>query len=112
MGEIGRIGSFSLVIFALITLAASVILPWVVRPPEVEKGTFTPRPPARIAQILAIVARNKPTLLTAWIASHFIFAGSMLLAPFVRSVTFGSIILATCGMYVSPTIELLERRAY
>ncbi|KAI9792548.1 MAG: hypothetical protein M1816_002068 [Peltula sp. TS41687] len=98
VGEIGRIGSFSLVIFSLISLASSVILPWVVQAPEQEKGTFTPRPPPRIAHILPIIVRYKPALLTAWTASHFIFAGSMLLAPFVRSVRFASIIVATCGI--------------
>lgn len=68
---------------------------------------FTPRPPAKIGHILSAIAQYKPDLLTAWTASHFVFAGSMFLAPFVRSVRFASVIVAMCGMCVFPILGLL-----
>ena len=42
--------------------------------------------------------RSKPQLLTAWLASHVLFAIAQLCAPFVRSVGFATIIVATAGI--------------
>ncbi|KAI9698244.1 MAG: hypothetical protein M1836_004247 [Candelina mexicana] len=98
LGDIGRVGSFSLVIFSVITFIGSVLLPLVVRSPEDEKVIFTPRPPASLATVLTQVERYKPDLLTAWTLSHFIFAGSMLLAPFVASLKLATILVSVCGL--------------
>ncbi|KAI4801432.1 S-adenosyl-L-methionine-dependent methyltransferase [Aureobasidium sp. EXF-8846] len=69
-----------------------------VRSPEDEKPEFTPRPPASIAPIVKTVAERKPSLLTAWTMSHLIFAGSMVFAPFVKSLRFATILVAICGI--------------
>ena len=98
LGEIGRIGSLSLVIFSIVTFAGSVLLPWVVTSPEDEKRTFTPRPPPILASFLAAVHKLKPDLLTTWLVSHLIFAGAMSLAPFVRSLQFATVLVSICGM--------------
>lgn len=103
LGDIGRIGSLSLVVFSIVTLVGSVLLPWMVRSPEDEKLSFTPRPPPSIAPFVTTIHKYKPDLLTAWMYSHFIFAGAMMLAPFVRSVRFATILVSLCGMYVDPT---------
>ncbi len=86
LGQIGRIGSLSLVAFSVITFAGSVMIPWLVESPEQESPEFTPRPPARIARFLLEADKYKPTLLTAWTCAHLIFAGSMAMAPFVTSL--------------------------
>ena len=101
LGDMGRVGSLSLVVFSIITFAGSVLLPWVVRSPEEEKLDFTPRPPPSIAQLVMTMNKYKPDLLTAWMLSHLIFAGAMSLAPFVRSLRFATILVSICGMYVS-----------
>ncbi|KAI4130457.1 MAG: hypothetical protein LQ347_003367 [Umbilicaria vellea] len=98
LGDIGRIGSLSLVVFSIVTLAGSVLLPWMVRSPEDEKPGFTPRPPPSIAPLVNTINHYKPDLLTAWMFSHFIFAGAMMLAPFVRSVRFATILVSLCGI--------------
>jgi len=96
--DIGRVGSMSLIVFSVVTFIGSITLPWMVRSPEDEKPEFTPRPPASIAPIVKTVVDRKPSLLTAWTASHLIFAGSMVFAPFVKSLRFATILVAICGI--------------
>jgi solute carrier family 45, member 1/2/4 len=98
LGQVGRIGSMSLVVFSVITFLGSVILPWCVESPEENNVRFTPRPPASIAGIVFEIEKYRPTLLTAWGWSHLIFAGSMILAPFVTSYRAATAIVAICGM--------------
>ena len=100
LGEIGRIGSLSLVVFSIITFAGSVLLPLLVDSPEDEKSGFTPRPPPSIAPLIKTLNQYRPDLLTAWMLSHLIFAGAMFLAPFVQSLHFATILVSICGMYV------------
>ncbi|KAF1346736.1 sucrose transport protein [Delphinella strobiligena] len=94
LGNIGRVGSMSLVIFSCITFAGSLVLPWVVKSPQDEQPSFTPRPPASIAPIVKQVSRHKPTLLNAWMISHLIFAGSMMFAPFINSLRYATVLVA------------------
>lgn len=99
LGEIGRIGSTALVIFSLITFVASVVFPWIVQSPhDDEQPGYTPRPPSGLAPVIAAAKRGKPTLLTAWTLSHFLFAISMGLTPFVKSVHGATVLVAMCGM--------------
>ena len=101
LGDVGRIGSFSLVIFSIITFVGSILLPWIVQSPENGKRGFTPRPPPKLAPLVTTLNKYKPDLLTAWMYSHLIFATAMSLAPFVRSLRMATILVSICGMYVS-----------
>ncbi|KAI4241017.1 MAG: hypothetical protein L6R40_004765 [Gallowayella cf. fulva] len=105
LGDIGRIGSLSLLIFSLVTFIGSIFLPFVVRSPDDEskpgQRNFTPRPPAvlaPLAPLAKLVNTSKPDLLTAWMLSHIIFAGAMFLAPFVRSLHMATILVSVCGI--------------
>ena len=98
LGDVGRVGSLSLVVFSIITFAASVLLPFVVQSPDQDRRKFTPRGPPTITPILQTINNNKPDLLTAWQWSHFIFAGGMCLAPFVRSLQMATILVSICGI--------------
>jgi len=105
LGDIGRIGSLSLIVFSFVTFIGSVSLPWIVRSPEEEKENrkagFTYRPPpflAPIAPLIKAALENKPTLLGTWTVSHLIFAFAMIFAPFVASVHSATLIVATCGI--------------
>ncbi|MCJ1478930.1 hypothetical protein MMC13_007614 [Lambiella insularis] len=104
-GQIGRIGSLALVVFSIVTFTGSVLLPLVIKSPQDEERPFTPRPPATLATLLTTLYtfftaayKYKPDLLTAWLISHFIFAGAMSLAPFVGSISFATTLIATCGI--------------
>ncbi|KAL2041407.1 hypothetical protein N7G274_005789 [Stereocaulon virgatum] len=98
LGDVGRVGSLSLVVFSIITFAASILLPFVVQSPDQDRRKFTPRGPPSITPILAAINNNKPDLLTAWQWSHLIFAGSMCIAPFVRSLQMATLIVSVCGI--------------
>ncbi|KAI9721373.1 MAG: hypothetical protein M1828_005233 [Chrysothrix sp. TS-e1954] len=97
-GDIGRIGSMALITFSLVTFAGSIVLPWLVKSPEDESRRYTLRPPVSLAPIAEEVTRRKPDLLTAYKYSHLIFASAMLMAPFVGSVRFATILVAICGV--------------
>lgn len=100
-GEIGKIGSTALIIFSIVTFIASVALPVLVKAPDEAKSTFTARPPsilAPLAPALEFMRKRKPTLITAWFFSHFVFAFAMSMAPFVKSVHLASTLIALCGI--------------
>ena len=96
LGDIGRIGSTSLVIYSCITFTGAFVLPLLVKSPE--DNEFTHRPPESIARFLEKLNRYKPSLLTAWIWAHLIFSCSMVLAPFATSFRFATFLVAVCGM--------------
>ncbi|KAL8714777.1 MAG: hypothetical protein Q9220_001290 [cf. Caloplaca sp. 1 TL-2023] len=102
LGDIGRIGSLSLLIFSIVTFIGSVLLPFVVLSPENEgksgQRNFTPRPPPAIAPLARFLNGSKPDLLTAWMLSHLVFAGAMFFAPFVRSLYMATVLVAICGI--------------
>lgn len=98
LAQVGRIGSLSLIAFSIITFAMSVLLPWFVKSPEDEAAGFTPRPPQSIASFVIEMEKYKPSLLTVWTISHCVFAGSMIMAPFVHSLRSATIIVALCGV--------------
>ncbi|KAI4171481.1 MAG: hypothetical protein LQ343_004219 [Gyalolechia ehrenbergii] len=102
LGDIGRIGSLSLLIFSIVTFIGSVLLPFVVRSPDNEaksgQRNFTPRPPPALAPLAALLKDVKPDLLTSWMLSHLIFAGAMFLTPFVRSLHMATVLVSICGI--------------
>ncbi|KAF2128527.1 sucrose transport protein SUC2 [Dothidotthia symphoricarpi CBS 119687] len=97
-GQVGRIGSMALISFSIITFIMSVLLPWFVESPEDEAPGFISRPPAQITSFTTKMKKYKPSLLTAWTVSHLVFAFSMVMAPFVKSLRGATIIIAVCGV--------------
>lgn len=98
LGEVGRIGSLSLVVFSSITFVGSVLLPFCVQSPDYQRSRFTPRPPPGMAAILKKITAIRPNLQTTWWMSHFVFAATMIFAPFARSRAFATALVAICGI--------------
>lgn len=96
LGDMGRIGSYTLTIYSFMTFAGAWLLPLVVRAPEDEK--FTHRPPASIAHLVEGFSKLKPDLLTVWQSGHLMFAGAMFLAPFAKSFRFATALVVFCGI--------------
>jgi solute carrier family 45 protein 1/2/4 len=96
LGDIGRIGSMSLVIFSFVTFLGAFILPLLIRSPESER--FTHRPPAAIAEVVTKLNKFKPDLYTAWLCGHLMFSCAMILAPFAHSFNFATTLVALCGL--------------
>ncbi|KAL1986718.1 hypothetical protein VTN96DRAFT_5923 [Rasamsonia emersonii] len=98
LGDVGRLGSLSLVIFSSITFISSVLLPFCVRSPDNKKPNFTPRPPPGIAALLRKIKTVRPDLQTAWFISHLMFAATMIFAPLARSVRFATFLVSICAI--------------
>ncbi|KAL4783550.1 hypothetical protein BJX76DRAFT_357937 [Aspergillus varians] len=98
LGEVGRVGSLSLVVFSSITFISSVLLPFCVQPPDIKRPKFTPRPPPGIAALLKKITRVRPDLQMTWLLSHILFAATMILAPIARSRAFATFLVAVCGI--------------
>ncbi|KAF7541206.1 hypothetical protein G7Z17_g12012 [Cylindrodendrum hubeiense] len=96
LGDIGRIGSTSLVIYSMITFGGAWILPLLVKSPEDKH--FTHRPPHAIAGFLERFSKVKPDLLTTWMFGHIMFSGAMALAPFAHSFRFATVLVCLCGI--------------
>lgn len=100
LGEMGRIGSTSLVIYSMITFAGAFILPLLVESPEDKK--FTARPPKALTGFFGRLSSLKPDLLTTWISGHLLFSVAMAMAPFATSFRFATFLVCLCGLYVHP----------
>ncbi|KAM0437736.1 hypothetical protein ACHAPT_002101 [Fusarium lateritium] len=96
LGAIGRIGSTALVIYSIITFVGAWVLPMFVQSPE--DNSYTHRPPQAIAAFLTRFNKVKPSLLTAWMIGHLMFAGAMSLAPFATSFRFATALVCLCGI--------------
>lgn len=96
LGDMGRIGSTSLVIYSIITFLGAWLLPLLVKSPE-DEGV-TRRPPESVAPYLEKFQKYRPDLLTTWMIGHGLFAGAMFLAPFVASYRFATVLLCICGL--------------
>ncbi|KAL4960610.1 putative sucrose transporter [Aspergillus stella-maris] len=98
LGEVGRVGSLSLVVFSSITFFSSIVLPFCVQPPDTKRPRFTPRPPPGMAAILGKITRVRPDLQMTWLISHIVFAATMIFAPFARSRAVATFLVAICGI--------------
>ncbi|KKZ62228.1 hypothetical protein EMCG_03290 [[Emmonsia] crescens] len=98
LGDVGRLGSMSLLIFSLITFISSVVLPFGVLSPDAKESTFVRRPPLGLIRLFNKLHFIRPDLQTAWMISHIVFAVTMIFAPAAHSVRFATILVAFCGI--------------
>lgn len=100
LGDVGRLGSLSLVIFSSVTFLSSVLLPFGVRSPDSnsKRANFTARPPPGVAALLRRFKKIRPNLATAWLLSHMLFAATMVFAPMARSLRFATFLVSVAGI--------------
>lgn len=96
LGNMGRIGSYTLTIYSFMTFTGAWLLPLLVRSPE-DTG-FTARPPKSVAPLLEALGKLKPDLLTVWVVGHLLFAAAMVFAPFATSFRFATVLVVFCGI--------------
>ncbi|KAK4212479.1 sucrose transporter [Rhypophila decipiens] len=96
LGDMGRIGSTALTVYSTVAFISAWVLPPFIRAPE--DDTFTHRPPASIARWVELFNKVKPDLLTAWVASHIVFAFTMAMTPFASSFRVATLLVALCGI--------------
>ncbi|KAK9479889.1 hypothetical protein V1514DRAFT_303528 [Lipomyces japonicus] len=100
VGDIGRVGSRALTIYSTVTLFCSLILPFFVVSPSSDShhqlSTYADFPKF-IGNFLVSIAPYRPTLSTAWMISHIVYAFAMFGSIFVHSVRAATIIVGICG---------------
>lgn len=112
LGDMGRIGSYTLTIYSFMTFTGAWLLPLFVRSPE-DEG-FTARPPKSVAPLLEALAKVKPDLLTVWVTGHLLFASAMVFAPFATSFRFATALVVFCGIRkcsLHPIPNIIRRQA-
>ncbi|PGH14872.1 hypothetical protein AJ79_02734 [Helicocarpus griseus UAMH5409] len=98
LGDVGRLGSMSLVVFSSITFISSVILPFGVLSPDTKKSNFARRPPLGLIRLFNKIRFARPDLQTAWMISHIMFALTMIFAPAARSLRSATLLVAISGI--------------
>lgn len=99
LGEVGRVGSLSLVVFSSITFLSSVLLPFCVQPPDTKRGPRSiPRSPPGVVRFFKAITAVRPDLQTAWLISQVMFAATMIFAPLAHSRAFATFLVAVCGI--------------
>jgi solute carrier family 45 protein 1/2/4 len=81
LGNIGRLGSFALVIFSFITFASSIVVPTLIRStslatPTFKFKSFTPSLKFLPRSLTPYLPTRKPSLVTAWLISNTLFGAS------------------------------------
>lgn len=98
VGDIARVGSMALVLFSCVSLASSVLLPFVVESPE--SNTLHRKPPhsGLVAKFQQTILPFKPNLAMAWICGHVMYASLMLMTLFVSTVRWAMVCVALSGV--------------
>ncbi|TLD23075.1 hypothetical protein PspLS_07608 [Pyricularia sp. CBS 133598] len=113
LGEMGRIGSYALTVYSIITFLGAWLIPPLVRSPEdddedddgipaTSQASWSQRflrswfPGA--ARSISQLNHLKPDLLTVWTFGYIMFAFAMFMAPLASSFRFATILVALCGI--------------
>lgn len=100
VGDVGRVGSLALTIYSVVTVVCSLILPVFVVPPNSNKHTLKSTYeslPEPLAEFMHFISPYRPTLVTAWIGGHLVYALAMFASIFVKSVRAATFIVGICG---------------
>ncbi|KAG9250033.1 major facilitator superfamily domain-containing protein [Emericellopsis atlantica] len=96
LGDMGRIGSTSMVITSMITFTSAFVLPLLVESPD--RKSATPWMPQSMSGFVARLGKYRPNILTTWIFGHLVFSAAMSLAPFATSYRFATLLVCLCGL--------------
>ncbi|CAG8693356.1 1498_t:CDS:2 [Rhizophagus irregularis] len=91
VGDSIRAGSFSLLLYSIISLVASFVLPFLISSNDSTRPKFSWRQLFQIPFVFLTVPK-------LWTISHFIFASSMLSTWFVTNGTQANILISLCGI--------------
>lgn len=91
VGDSTRAGSFSLLLYSIVSLMASFVLPFLVSSNESTRPKFSWKQLFQIPFVFLTVPK-------LWTISHFIFASSMLSTWFVTNGTQATILISLCGI--------------
>ncbi|CAO3644138.1 unnamed protein product [Mucor fragilis] len=105
VGQATRAGSFAFLVYSLVSLSSSFVIPLFVSPSsskyEQEDSNYTFRLFGKREFKLSFLSYLKLSFLTlprAWTVSHFIFCICMLSTIFVSDVTAAAVVIGFCGI--------------
>nr|CAG8502631.1 10354_t:CDS:10 [Entrophospora candida] len=99
LGDSTRIGSLTLLIYSIVSMMASVVLPFLVNPSDSSSSTTAlSNSSATITSKIFRLPIPWLTLPRLWTISHFIFGGSMLLTLFVTEVYQADFLFSLVGI--------------
>ncbi|KAI8643503.1 major facilitator superfamily domain-containing protein [Parasitella parasitica] len=105
VGKATRAGSFAFLVYSLVSLSSSFVIPLFVSPSsskfEDDHNAYTFRLLGKRECKLSFLTYLKPSFLTlscAWTLSHFIFCICMLSTILVSDVTAAAIVIGLCGI--------------
>ena len=104
LGNVGRLGSLSLVIMSVIQFLTSIFLPYMVDPSQGRQSqlSFTPRPPrslpSGLRKALIRIGGRRPSLVTLWMCGELLYATIMISAPRVRSLRLAVTLVGLAGV--------------
>lgn len=98
LGDVARIGSSTLVLFSVVSLTTSVILPKLVKGPDDDRVQFTKRPPPALKWLLTTIENLQPDLNQTWFAGHLVFFCTMIFTPLVKSSVTATALATVCGL--------------
>lgn len=98
VGALARKGSTAFFLFSLISLAGSIVLPWVVESPDDDQLTSAKDIPEPLAETANLLSIFRVDITTAWGLSQLAFGISMVMAPFTSSFSFATALVALCGL--------------
>nr|CAG8440775.1 8867_t:CDS:10 [Entrophospora candida] len=99
LGDSTRIGSLTLLIYSIVSMMASIVLPFLVNPSDSSSSTTAlSNSSATITSKIFRLPIPWLTLPRLWTISHFIFGGSMLLTLFVTEVYQADFLFSLVGI--------------
>ncbi|KAH8602387.1 hypothetical protein B0O99DRAFT_138101 [Bisporella sp. PMI_857] len=107
-----RVGTFALLIYAIISLATNLLVPFLIQPTydvaatpsDRSQKSYTTSTERFTARFLDSLVIPWLTLRRAWLLAHLIFAGCMFSTLFVRSVGGATAIIGTVGISWAMTL--------
>ena len=116
LGDVGRLGSTTFVIFSSINFASAFLIPLLVQPTNSKASYYrsptTNSSDSKLSSLLSVLDTAldglwpalqrlqglRPSLITTWIVSNLFFACLCFYAPFVRSWAAATVVVALAGI--------------
>ncbi|TVY41035.1 General alpha-glucoside permease, partial [Lachnellula occidentalis] len=94
-----RVGTFALLVYAIVTLSTNLLLPFIVAPSYDQPSRSSKKSyPTRTSRFLDKLVIPWLTLRRAWLLSHCVFAACMFSTLFVRSIGGATAIIGLVGI--------------
>ena len=99
-----RVGTFALLIFAIISFVSNMLLPFIVAPTYKSPTNRQPSRAARTTRILTLLQIPWLNIRRAWLLAHVLFAACMASTFFITTPTAATVMVGVVGVSWSMTL--------